>query len=268
MPWRGWDNAEIYDGFVREHRIYRQLNRRIVRMADLEGARRVLDLGCGTGATATECLRVLDPDADLVGVDASAEMVEVARANVPDPRASFVVAGAAGLAEAVAGPFDRVVCNAAFWQFPSPGAVFRALARVAAPGARFVFNVPAERVRGERPRIHPFQVALARAIEQRTGRPMAGVPTAIDLDGLIDLAAEAGFRPEATERLDYVGRQGELVELMSIPAMIRPLTPGLEDAAREAIVEDARERVDPDEEVVVPWVYVSWIRAAPGRSGS
>lgn len=256
MAWRGWDNAEIYDAFVRRHRIYRRLNQKMVEMADLDRARRVLDLGCGTGATALACLRVLDPDAELIGVDASAEMVEVARANVFDPRASFVVAGAAGLADAVAAPFDRIVCNAAFWQFPSPGAVFRALAAVAGPGALVVWNVPAERVRGERPRIHPFQVALARAVEAATGSPIGSSPTAVDLDALRRVARDAGFATDPPVRLEYRGQQGELIELMSIPAMIRPLTPDLDDEERDALLDDARRRVDPEENVVVPWVYV------------
>jgi SAM-dependent methyltransferase len=256
MAWRGWDNAEIYDAFVREHRVYRLLNQRLVDAANLASARRVLDLGCGTGATALACLRVLDADAEIVGVDASAEMIEVARANVLDPRARFVVATASSLGEVVSGPFDRVVCNAAFWQFPSAGAVLRALAAVTVSSARVVLNVPAERVRGERPRIHAFQVALARVVEKRTGRPMPATPTGLDLDALDALADEHGFRVEATRRFDYVGSQHELAELMTIPAMIRPLTPELDDDARAEIVQDARSRVDPDERVTVPWLYL------------
>ena len=146
MVWRGWNNAEIYHRFVCEHRIYRRLNQRMVELADLVGARHVLDLGCGTGATALACLRVLDMEADLTGVDASEEMVEVARANILDPRARFHVAPASAVHDVEDGPFDRALCNAAFWQFPASGPVFGSLYRVLEPGARFVFNVPAERV--------------------------------------------------------------------------------------------------------------------------
>jgi SAM-dependent methyltransferase len=268
MPWRGWDNAEIYDTFVREYRIYRDLNQRIVEVARLEGARRVLDLGCGTGATALSCLRVLDPDADLVGVDASEEMIEVARANILDPRARFVVAGAAGFEREVEGPFDRVVCNAAFWQFPAPGPVFRAVAAVTSPGARFVFNVPAERVRGERPRIHAFQVALARAIEARTGRPLAASPTQLDLDAIRGVARESGFEASAlVERVEVRSLQSELIELMTIPAMIRPLTPELDDDGRAEVVEDARRHLEEDEEVVIPWLYLVFVRGGDPSRG-
>ncbi len=242
MVWRGWDNAEIYHRFVSEHRIYRRLNQRMVELADLVGARHVLDLACGTGATALACLRVLDMDADLTGVDASEEMVEVARANILDPRARFHVAPASGVHDVLDDRFDRALCNAAFWQFPAAGPVFESLARVLEPGARFVFNVPAERVEGERHAIHPFQIALARSLEARTGRRFdAGSLTRFTLDDDV--------------RFTYTGVQRELMELMTIPAMIGPLADGLSNQDWDQAVLEARDRTDPDEEVQVPWMF-------------
>lgn len=255
VMWRGWRNAEIYDVFVREHQVYRRLNQRMVDLADLAEARRVLDLGCGTGATTLACLRVLDPEAEVVGIDASEEMIEVARANVLDPRARFLVSTAAAVDRAAPGPFDRVVCNAAFWQFPAPGPVLHAAAAVTSPGGLFVFNAPAERVAGERAPVHPFQVALARAIEARRDRPFPDACSGLDPSEMARRAREEGFLLERVDRLPYRGLQGELMQLMAIPAMIRPLTPGIDDATREAILDEARERSDPDLPVEVPWIY-------------
>jgi 2-polyprenyl-3-methyl-5-hydroxy-6-metoxy-1,4-benzoquinol methylase len=82
-----------------------------------------------------------------VGIDASEEMIGVARANAHDPRARFAVLAAAE-ADRLDGVFDRVVCNAAFWQFPAAATVLAALARKTEPGATVVLN-PAERVVGE-----------------------------------------------------------------------------------------------------------------------
>src|SRR5690606_1701174 len=102
--WRGWDNAEIYERFVRERRIYAWLNERLVERAAPERARRVLDLGCGTGATTRAFLRRLPAGGEIVGIDASREMVEVARAATLDPRARFVVGDAAAADRLVEGP--------------------------------------------------------------------------------------------------------------------------------------------------------------------
>ncbi len=254
MPWRSWLNAEIYDRFVREQRIYGWLNRELVGLAAIPGAARILDLGCGTGATTLACLPGMDARAEIVGIDASEEMVRVARANVLDPRARFEV-GAVAEAGRLEGTFDRIVCNAAFWQFPAAGPVLEALARRATPGCRLVFNVPAERVVGEGTTIHPFQVALRAQIETELGRRFEGVPVLLDRERLEATAAEHGFALTGVERRVYRGLQQELMELMSIPAMIGPLTSGLDDAQREAALRRARERSSPELEVRVPWLY-------------
>lgn len=254
-PWKSRLNAEVYHGFVREHAIYRELNRRLVELAEIASAGRVLDLACGAGATALACLRRLPARGELVGVDASEAMVDVARGQVRDPRARFFTAAAAAVEEVVRGPFDRAVCNAAFWQFPAPRPVVAALGRLLAPGARFVFNVPAERVAGEEAPVHPFQVALARAIEEHTGRLFPRTPAGLDPGALAEWLEEAGFEPAGRERFVYHGPQGELMELMEIPAMIEPLTPGLSEEERRAVLDRARERADPEERVEVPWIY-------------
>jgi trans-aconitate methyltransferase len=90
--WNDWQNAEIYQEFIDEYGIYRELNRRLVEVAEIRDALRVLDLGCGTGATTAACLEALGPQAEILGVDAASAMVEVARARIDDPRAQFVVA--------------------------------------------------------------------------------------------------------------------------------------------------------------------------------
>jgi SAM-dependent methyltransferase len=254
MPWSSWINAEIYDRFVRERGIYGWLNAHLVRLADVRLARRILDLGCGTGATTIACLRKMDAQAEIVGIDASEEMVGVARSNVFDPRARFEVVPAAA-ADEVDGTFDRVLCNAAFWQFPSFAPVFRALGERTAPGARFVFNVPAERVVGESSPIHPFQLTLVKQIEEETGSRFEGAPASVDPRGIAATGGEYGFGLVSTERHVYEGKQDELIELMSIPAMLRPLSPGLSEERQEAAWQRAKVRSDPDLEVTVPWIY-------------
>ena len=260
MPWTGWENAEVYDAFTRSRDIYKRLNEKLVELASIRGATRVLDLACGAGATTLACLPHLHRDAEIVGVDGSAAMVAVARAGVLDPRARFEVAPAASVHEAVTGPFDRVVCNAAFWQFPSPLGALVSLSRVTERDARFVFNVPAERVEGESSEIHPFQMALARGIEARTGRPLSRTPVTIDPTRLASWLGDSGFELEERVRFVYEGPQEELIELMEIPAMIEPITPGLEPHEREAVLDEARGKVSGRETVRVPWIYFVVVR--------
>jgi len=114
---------------------------------------RVLDLGTGTGLAAFVLARRF-PQAEVVGVDLSDRMIEVARRNVPSElggRVRFEQADAARL------PFDdgsfELVSLANMIPF------FAELARVTAPGGWAVFSfsagpetpiwVPPERLRAE-----------------------------------------------------------------------------------------------------------------------
>jgi tRNA (cmo5U34)-methyltransferase len=102
-----------------------------------QGARRVLELGTGTGETAR---RVLDRhgEARLVGVDASPGMVEVARVSLPSDRVEVLV----GRLEdpLPAGPFDLVVSALAVHHLEGEGKadLFRRVARRLDPAGRFV----------------------------------------------------------------------------------------------------------------------------------
>jgi tRNA (cmo5U34)-methyltransferase len=101
------------------------------------GARRVLELGTGTGETA---LRVLarHPRATLVGVDASDLMLEGARAALPADRVDLRL----GRLEdpLPAGPFDVVVSALAIHHLDGPAKadLFARVAALLAPGGRFV----------------------------------------------------------------------------------------------------------------------------------
>ncbi len=253
--WDDWYNAEVYDHYVREYPIYGWLNRRLAEQAELAASRRLLDIACGSGATARVCLDRLPPGAALVGVDVSPVMVEVARYRVRDPRARFEVAPARALPRAVSGPFDRAVCNAAFWNFPKPATVLAHLGRILEPGGLFVFNVPAERVVGESSVAHPFQLALTRSIEAETGRALSLAPIVFDPARLEEWLDGAGFDLEGRDRLTCTVKQGELLELMRIPAMITPLAPELTPEAHQEVVSDAAGRIDAEEPVAVPWIF-------------
>jgi tRNA (cmo5U34)-methyltransferase len=104
--------------------------------ADVE-AQTILELGVGTGETARRVL-ALHPDARLVGIDASAEMLAYARERLPDAELRL-----ARLEDPLpAGPFDLVVSALAVHHLDGPGkaALFRRVAAALAPGGRFVLG--------------------------------------------------------------------------------------------------------------------------------
>jgi tRNA (cmo5U34)-methyltransferase len=101
------------------------------------GAARILELGTGTGETARRVL-ALHPAARLVGLDARADMLELARAALPADRADLILGDLAG--PLPAGPFDVVVSALCVHHLDGPAKedLFRRLAALLAPGGRLV----------------------------------------------------------------------------------------------------------------------------------
>jgi tRNA (cmo5U34)-methyltransferase len=102
-------------------------------------ARRVLELGTGTGETARRVLAA-NPEAVLVGIDASAEMLAGARAVLPADRVQLLVRG---LEDPLPdGPFDAVVSALTVHHLDGPGKaeLFRRVRSVLSPGGRFVLG--------------------------------------------------------------------------------------------------------------------------------
>jgi len=79
-----------------------------------------LDVGTGTGALATAIARTAEP-ATVVGCDASAPFIEVARSASNDPRVTFVTASSGALPRREGG-YDAVVSGLALNFLPDAGA--------------------------------------------------------------------------------------------------------------------------------------------------
>jgi tRNA (cmo5U34)-methyltransferase len=101
------------------------------------GAALILELGTGTGETARRVL-ARHPDASLVGIDASADMLAVAREALPG--ADLRVARLEH--PLPPGPFDLVVSVLAVHHLDAAGKadLFARVAKVLEPGGRFVLG--------------------------------------------------------------------------------------------------------------------------------
>lgn len=109
--------------------------------AGLGTGHRVLDIGCGCGATALQAAAMTGASGTVTGVDVSAPMLERARARARQAglsQVSFMQADAqADSLGAVL--YDRVISRFGVMFFTDPVAAFRNIRAVMAPGGRLAF---------------------------------------------------------------------------------------------------------------------------------
>ncbi|MFI9810287.1 class I SAM-dependent methyltransferase [Streptomyces sp. NPDC052301] len=131
--------ARTYDALVAVNPGYHSHLRRSVRrlgLPDHGRGLRILDLGCGTGAS-TAALAAALPNAEITAVDASAGMLARATTKRWPPHVTFVQAPAERLAEAgVHGPFDAVFAAYLFRNVADPDALLTTVHRILAPSGR------------------------------------------------------------------------------------------------------------------------------------
>ncbi|MFD9868137.1 class I SAM-dependent methyltransferase [Streptomyces niveus] len=135
-----FDHAALaYDRLVAVNPGYHAHLRRSARRLGLPrggAGLRLLDLGCGTGAS-TAALLAAAPHAEIVAVDASAGMLERAAAKSWPAGVSFVHAPVERLGEAgVTGPFDGAFAAYLFRNLTDPDRTLALVRSLLAPGGR------------------------------------------------------------------------------------------------------------------------------------
>ncbi|MEE2836382.1 MAG: class I SAM-dependent methyltransferase [Myxococcota bacterium] len=251
-----WDdlvNAETYADHVDDWRVYRELNQALATALHQDGevasVERLLDVGCGTGATLEAFLRVLPFELEVIAVDSAQAMVERARELVPDPRIEWQVAQGEECAARYTNSFDLITCGAAFWHL-DPHA-YAAMMDALRPKGRLVFNVPVAQCARETATRHPIQAAIADLLAEQRGTFPAIHPR-FDRRAF-DVLCDQHGRSCAWTPFRWRGPQGALVDLLKIPAMGEMVAPGLSQQDFDRLIRAAEGRVDRDQSVVVDW---------------
>ena len=246
--------------------------RELVARIDAADPRVVVDLGCGPGEL-TLTLADRWPDARVVGVDSSAEMLEAARAKDAADRVEWVQAAAEDWDQAEASePVDVLVTNATLQWVPSHLRLIPSWVSALAPGGTFAMQVPANfdaashRLMREVAARHPRADDLAPGLDRAAGTALPETYAAL----LLEVAADVDvwqttylqvLQPPADGThpvLDWVKGTG-----------LRPVLGVLTDPAeREAFVDDYEaelEKAYPRRTFGVLFPFTRTFAVAPAR---
>ncbi len=222
--------ASAYDRLVGANPGYHahlRLSARRMRLPGDGRGLRLLDAGCGTGAS-TAALLSAAPRAEIVAIDASGQMLAQARAKSWPPSVRFVHARVEDLAGAgVHGPFDGILAAYLIRNLADPDGQLRALRDLLRPGgtlavheysvrdsarARLMWNaVSLERHHPVRPGGHRGRHPVPLSVPQRGGlRRGAAVPPPAAGGGLHRGAQRDDDRLAARRRAHLPGHPGAL----------------------------------------------------------
>jgi len=155
---KSWD-ATAYDG---KHSFVWKYGADVIELLNPQAGERILDLGCGTGHLTNQ---IAERGADVLGIDASADMIDEGRRLYPSLKLEI-----ADAREFVSPqPFDAVFSNAVLHWIKPPAKVIERIAACLKPGGRFVAEF------GGKGNIQTIEQALDATMKQLSLPPRAEV---------------------------------------------------------------------------------------------
>lgn len=240
---------------------------------------RLLDLGCGCGATTIELGRRVTTAGAVVGVDVSHAMLELARQRAELAGRGHVTfahadVATADLAELAGGPADGAYSRFGAMFFVDPVAAFANIAAGLRPGGRLALVV------WQGPEVNPWAVLPGEVAAGPLGTtwapPRVGEPgpygladedevrSILGAAGFVDVALE-GFTSAAVVRTDDV--DAETARLIAIGPMRTPWEAAGEDARRAAVAAVQEAMAPYRDEGCYRLPGAIWVVTARTRSG-
>lgn len=177
-----------------------RLTTHLIAAADIAPTDRVLDVGCGCGAT-TRMAAERAVDGSVLGVDVSEPMLQRARASSDAlPNVAFERADAQVRAFP-AGAFDMVLSRFGLMFFDDPPAAFGNLAAALRPGGRLVFLCWQELARNEQ-RVVPLQAIAAHVAVPGSTADGPGPFSLAEAERIRGLLAGAGLSDIAIQSVE------------------------------------------------------------------
>lgn len=215
--------------------VFEPVTRLLLSAAAPASGERVIDVGCGCGATVLELARSVGAQGNVLGLDISEPMATRARDRIAAAglaNAEVQVADAAAL-RFTSAPADLLVSRFGVMFFAAPAAAFANLRRAMRPGGRMVFA--AWRALADNPWFAaPLQAARPYLPPEAPPDPHAPGPFAFaDRDRVQAILTEAGWHDVAIARHDLglrAAASGQVTEATDFMTHVGPLARILAEA--------------------------------------
>lgn len=136
----GHEDVEV-QRLLLQGRLYNDYTEHALRLVGLRPGMRVLDVGSGPGGVSFIAAGLAGPTGTVVGVDAAAEMIALARARTAEQGLSTVHFTQSTLDDIVVDePVDAVIGRLILMQLPDPAATLRRFSTWVRPGGTIAFS--------------------------------------------------------------------------------------------------------------------------------
>lgn len=246
--WNGRAGRAWIDGQATLDRMFISFEDLLADTVRATSARRVLDVGCGTGSTTLAAARAVGAQGDCLGVDISEPMVAVARthAGQEGSTARFIAADVQTHAFAPAS-FDLVISRFGVMFFDDPVAAFANLRRAASANARL--QVIAWRSAAENPYMTTAERAAAPLLPNMPVR-QPGAPGQFafaDRDRVASILQESGWGGIDIQPIDVecAYPEKDLVGYFTRLGAVGQVLEDMDEATRRQVIGTVRAAFDP-----------------------
>ena len=138
---RRWNDPRWVATWPERERLTDTVTPHLVKVADARSGQRIFDVGCGGGSLTITLADAVAPDGEVVGLDISSGLLEVARRRAAEAGRSNVrfVDMDVQTSTLEPGPFDLAVSQFGVMFFDEPTAALAAVRSRLVPEGRFVF---------------------------------------------------------------------------------------------------------------------------------
>lgn len=211
-------SPDKYETFEQKHGFFSALNAALIDTLDVRGNLKILDIGCGTGASSRQILSAI-PDSNVWGLDNSPAMLKIAENNNPDPsRLRFIEGDAGDLTSFVKERMDVVLYSASIFLIPDYKASLNQAWSLLEPGGKLglTYMVGVFENRGENAFVCADNQARTNVSQKKP----------VEFDSLT-LFVENLFSSAKVQTKDFICDIEMLRTFFSIPAMSAGLYPSL-----------------------------------------